>query len=230
MDLQMPGMDGFEATAAIRQLERRRGGHTPIVALTAHAMKGDRERCLAAGMDDYIAKPIDWEHLFKLLKRVAGQHVSRAAPAEPAPAPRADASAADEIGADWSAGVGDGGAANINELDVLDFDAAARRVPGGAAFLQRIVPLLITECERLPHEMRIAAGKQEAKALERGAHTLKSSARLFAAKRLADIATRIEELARERNLAAVVEALDELDAEAQRLCAAIQVAAAGQLQ
>ena len=54
----MPGLDGLETTAAIRERERVRGGHLPIVAVTAHAMKGDAERCLAAGMDGYVAKPL----------------------------------------------------------------------------------------------------------------------------------------------------------------------------
>lgn len=68
MDVQMPIMDGFEATTAIRELERKRGGHTPIVAMTAHAMKRDSERCLNAGMDAFISKPIDSKQLFEVIE------------------------------------------------------------------------------------------------------------------------------------------------------------------
>jgi len=69
MDVQMPVMDGYEATAVFREKEKQSGGHMPIVAMTAAAMKGDREKCLAAGMDDYIAKPIDPERLSDLPDR-----------------------------------------------------------------------------------------------------------------------------------------------------------------
>ncbi len=71
MDVQMPGMDGFEATLAIRERERSTGEYVPIVAMTAHAMSGVRERCLAAGMDDYITKPIDAAHLNAMIDQVA---------------------------------------------------------------------------------------------------------------------------------------------------------------
>jgi len=71
MDVQMPDMDGFEATAAIRAREQTSGAHVRIVAMTAHAMQGDRERCLAAGMDDYISKPIDQQRLFGLVEEGA---------------------------------------------------------------------------------------------------------------------------------------------------------------
>jgi two-component system, sensor histidine kinase and response regulator len=70
MDVQMPEMDGLEATAAIRAQERQRGGHLPIIALTAHAMKGDQERCLAGGMDDYVSKPIQAQELSAAMARV----------------------------------------------------------------------------------------------------------------------------------------------------------------
>jgi signal transduction histidine kinase/DNA-binding response OmpR family regulator len=70
MDIQMPGMDGLEATLAIREKERRTGGHIPIVAMTANAMKGDQERCLAAGMDGYVSKPIRTAELFSVIERL----------------------------------------------------------------------------------------------------------------------------------------------------------------
>jgi CheY-like chemotaxis protein len=69
MDIQMPEMGGFEATAEIRARERRSGGRIPIIAFTAHALAGDRERCLEAGMDDYVTKPIQPALLFAAIER-----------------------------------------------------------------------------------------------------------------------------------------------------------------
>jgi CheY-like chemotaxis protein len=70
MDIQMPGMDGFEATAAIRDAEKITGKRIPIVAMTAHALKGDQDRCMAAGMDDYLSKPIRSLDLFAVIERL----------------------------------------------------------------------------------------------------------------------------------------------------------------
>ncbi len=72
MDVQMPEMDGLQATAIIRENEKGTGSHVPIVAMTAHAMKGDKERCLAAGMDGYLSKPIRTQELFDVLEYLAG--------------------------------------------------------------------------------------------------------------------------------------------------------------
>jgi CheY-like chemotaxis protein len=72
MDIQMPEMDGFEATAVIRKQEEATGKHLPIIAMTAHAMEGDRERCLAAGMDGYIAKPLKIDDLIRTVAKLGG--------------------------------------------------------------------------------------------------------------------------------------------------------------
>jgi two-component system sensor histidine kinase/response regulator len=72
MDVQMPEMDGFETTAAIRAREQGNGTRLPIIAMTAHAMQGDRERCIAAGMDSYISKPLNIGELIELVEEFAG--------------------------------------------------------------------------------------------------------------------------------------------------------------
>src|SRR5215467_12046827 len=72
MDVQMPVMGGFEATAAIREIERTSGGHIPIVALTAHAMPSDRQKALQAGMDAHLPKPIQPGDLYKTIETLAG--------------------------------------------------------------------------------------------------------------------------------------------------------------
>ncbi|MBI2828179.1 MAG: response regulator, partial [Acidobacteria bacterium] len=95
MDLQMPGMDGLEATAAIRRIEAQRSGRVPIIALTAHAMQGDRERCLQASMDGYVSKPIRREELMAEIDRVVGV---AAVPAATPPAASAATTGAEKIG------------------------------------------------------------------------------------------------------------------------------------
>ncbi len=72
MDVQMPLMDGLEATRAIREKEGRRGGHIPIVAITAYALRKDEEQCLAAGMDAYVSKPVDFKKLFNTIRVLIG--------------------------------------------------------------------------------------------------------------------------------------------------------------
>ena len=86
MDVQMPEMDGFEATAALRGKEQTSGRHLPVIAMTAHAMRGDRERCLAAGMDGYLSKPIQTRELIDLLEKISAE-AQRAPAAPPPPSP-----------------------------------------------------------------------------------------------------------------------------------------------
>ena len=80
MDIQMPEVDGFEATAAIRNIERGTNAHLPIIAMTAHAMKGDRERCLAAGMDGYLSKPVRSSDLLALITDYSSRMVHDESP------------------------------------------------------------------------------------------------------------------------------------------------------
>ena len=81
LDIQMPEFDGFQVIEALRRREQTAGGHLPVVALTAHAMKGDRERCLQAGMDDYLSKPIRSAELFAVIDRVLAGRPASEAPA-----------------------------------------------------------------------------------------------------------------------------------------------------
>jgi CheY-like chemotaxis protein len=90
MDVQMPEMDGFECTAIVRQRERGTGVRLPIIAMTAHAMKGDAGRCLAAGMDAYVSKPIHPETLFDVVDRYSAAGSPPAAPGDPSVGPGTD--------------------------------------------------------------------------------------------------------------------------------------------
>jgi len=100
MDLEMPEMSGFEATAAIRAREGSTGRHIPILALTAHAMKGDRERCLAAGMDGYVAKPVQARELYQAIAALVPAAATREKETLPTPAVIDRAEALERVGGD----------------------------------------------------------------------------------------------------------------------------------
>ena len=120
MDVQMPEMDGFEATAAIRALEASGSRHVPIIAMTAHAMKGDRERCLEAGMDDYVSKPVRPHELFAAIEGQARR-----------PA-RTEAAAGDEP-------------PEPPETESFDWDAAVLRLNGDEELLRDLAEVFLDE-------------------------------------------------------------------------------------
>jgi signal transduction histidine kinase/DNA-binding response OmpR family regulator len=189
MDVQMPEMDGFEATAAIRQKEKATGQHLPIVAMTAHALKGDRERCLAAGMDDYVAKPIQAK---ELLAAVAGAVLPAVEKRESLPAePRPE--------------------------EILDRLTALARVDGDANLLGELAGLFLADSARLLSAVEEAVARGDAKALERAAHALKSSVGNFAAHAAFQAAARLEMLGRQGDLAEAQEAYAALEQEIERL-------------
>ncbi len=171
MDVQMPEMGGWEATAAIREKERLTGGHLPIVAMTAHALKGDRERCLAAGMDAYVPKPIRPEVLLQVMESVIS------APAISPETASADAGETQPARA------------------VLDEPALLARMDGDMPLLLELAALFLAECPKLLEDIRNAIAKGDAKALRGAAHTLKGSVGNFAAKQACEAALTLETMA-----------------------------------
>ena len=176
MDVQMPEMDGMEATAEIRRRERETGGgRTPIIAMTAHAMKGDRERCLEAGMDGYVSKPIQTQELFAALAAVA--------PAEPAAAPAATTEAP---------------AAPAEEAPLLDPTEALARVGGDWDLLKSLAEVFFDSYPAQLAQLREAVGRGDAPTVYRLAHTLVGAVGIFGAKPAVEAAARLEGMGRER--------------------------------
>ena len=183
MHVQMPEMDGLEATAAIRAREKTTGKHIPIIAMTAHAMKGDREMCMTAGMDGYLSKPILAESLYEALDALVPQETAK----------MPQATAATE-------------AAACTVLPPLDWPTALERVRGRQEFLVKMIDLFLTECERLIPEIRGAIDRTDATVLRRAAHTLKGSADCFAARPVVEAAQRLESMGHDNKWDGVEEA------------------------
>ena len=198
MDVQMPEMDGLRsdpASSAASEVEP--GGHIPIVAMTAHAMQGDRERCLAAGMDDYVSKPIDAERLMQAIERCHGS----LAP------PTTTSDATLQLDAPALHGV-------------IDVEAASRRV-GGTEMLIELAEILLEECPMLMRNIRDAITERDADVLQRASHTLKGSSRVFEAEQVAAAAQRLEDMGRNRELDDTQPALEALNHEVQRMMSAL---------
>jgi CheY-like chemotaxis protein/HPt (histidine-containing phosphotransfer) domain-containing protein len=190
MDVQMPEMDGLEATAAIRAREQETGGHVPIVAMTAHAMKGDRERCLKVGMDDYISKPLQPTDLFEALERLARRSSERAGDG----APMEQEDSTDEAAA-----------------PVFNKAAALRIVEGDKELLREVIEIFLnTECQPMLNKIREAVEQGDATSLNRAAHSLKGAASSLGAKAAAAAAYQLESIAEANDLSDAKPALDAL--------------------
>jgi len=189
MDVQMPTMDGFEATGIIRRKEEISDAHMPIIAMTAHAMKGDRERCLEAGMDGYIPKPIRAKNLYETVEgTIAGLRGSQAE--------------------------GDG---IKDEEETIDRNQVLELTGGSVETLKEVVELFSVECSKLMKRIRDAITNQDPSELQRAAHTLKGSVQVFGGKRTAAAALRLETMGRGENLDGAEEAWSALVSEIERL-------------
>ena len=189
MDVQMPTMDGFEATAVIRKKEKKTGGHVPIIAMTAHAMKGDRQRCLEAGMDGYIAKPIRAKDLYETIEMTAAKIW--------------ESKRQNDI-------ISDG-------KEILDRDKILEQTGANEETLKEIVELFEVESAKLMERIRDAITNEDVCNLHRAAHTLKGSVRIFGAEDAAAAALRLENMGRDKNLADAEEAWQALVEEIERL-------------
>jgi len=201
MDVQMPEMDGFEATTEIRLRETRTGRHTPIIAMTAHALQGDRRRCLVVGMDDYISKPVDQDHLLAALSRWAPH--AAASGIVPAPhAPAAPEARAAAVPATPPRPARE--AASIIPLPVahaiVDLDQFAEVGCGDAEFERELVDDFIASSSNQLANLRVALAAENPGGIQRAAHALKGASRTLGAVRMGETAQQLEALGEEKRL------------------------------
>jgi PAS domain S-box-containing protein len=206
MDVQMPELDGYDATKQIRHREKTAGGHVPIIAMTAHVLKGDRERCLEAGMDDYVAKPLRANELWQAFAKIAPKMPSPlqapvVAPAAP-PAPNRLPATHGEL---------------LDGALVLDKTSALARVEGNADLLKDLVEMFNSDWPQLMTDIRAAVATKDQHRLEKAAHTLKGMVGIFHAQPTFDAAFCLEKMGRSGELGAVKEALASLEHEMTRL-------------
>src|SRR6202142_359271 len=174
MDVQMPVMDGLEAIRTIRKNEAVGGGHVPIIALTAHAMKGDRERCMEAGADDYMTKPIRTSFLIAAIEQIgASKQIVLPAVAPPK---------------------------EVATSPPIDLKGALERFEGDRGLLEELAQLFKDECLRTLEEIRGAIAAADAPLLTRLAHNLKGSSASLSALPLSQAAAELEKLVRSGDL------------------------------
>ncbi|CUQ67220.1 response regulator [Candidatus Nitrospira inopinata] len=206
MDCQMPVLDGFETTRMIREreaalaagetrkaIEGQSPRHIPIIAVTANAMKGDREQCLAAGMDDYLAKPIQLETLRSVLERWV--------PVPILPSGR----------------IGRRAIASHSDVDTFDLAALEANLGGDHHLIRQLVVLFVDQHRARLAEIKTGLETGDATTIERAAHTLKGAAGNLRAGKVASAAGRIEELVRQGRLNDATAAYPRLESEVLRL-------------
>jgi len=207
MDCQMPEMDGYAAAAEIRRQDRR-SVHTPIVALTAHAFEGDRERCLAAGMDDYLTKPLQTSELQDVLMR----YVKVAD--RPAPAGNGEAAASTRPHPEIppsAAPAETGPAASYDRAEVLS------RCLGDEALMATLLDVFVRQAREGLQEIRQALSSGEAEPLLRVAHRLKGSSATLALERVRESALALETHVRSHGLSGAEGLAATLETEIARL-------------
>jgi CheY-like chemotaxis protein/HPt (histidine-containing phosphotransfer) domain-containing protein len=173
MDVQMPEMDGIEATARIRDKEKGTGMHIPIIALTAHAMKGDCEACTDAGMDGYVSKPLKANELLAAMEQVIALH------------PQSTGPAADQA---------------IDKVKIFDLKQVLAAVDGDTELLREIVSLFLEGYPRAMAEIDDAIRAGDSCRLNHAAHGLKGTVGNFGARCVFDLALRLEMMGRDREL------------------------------
>jgi signal transduction histidine kinase/CheY-like chemotaxis protein len=189
MDVQMPELGGFETTAEIRRRETGTGRHMPVIAMTAHAMKGDRERCLAAGMDGYVAKPIQPRELYAALET-----------AVPVDVPEGSPSSAEPLATDG-----------------LDWSSALKNVVGDRDLLRELVQVFLEASPAWLVELHRGIERQDAEVVKRTAHSIKGSLSQFGARSGAAIAQRLESLGTNRQFATCAATLGDLERELENV-------------
>jgi signal transduction histidine kinase/DNA-binding response OmpR family regulator/HPt (histidine-containing phosphotransfer) domain-containing protein len=198
MDLQMPEIDGFETTAAIRAAEAGRGRHMPVIALTARAMAGDREECLRRGMDDFVAKPIDPRDLQQVLGRLRPLAAGPLNPNQRSCADLPDPTA------------------------IFDEASFVARCGGRRGLALQVARIFLSECPRHLDRLRAALSAGDSAALQAVAHTLKGAVGNLSGAAAHVAAKRLEELARNGRLADSSAALSDLSLELDKLRSALR--------
>ncbi len=241
MDVQMPKMDGHEATRVIRQRERESGNHIPVIAMTAGAMKGDQERCLESGMDAYLSKPIDPPLLYELVEKYAkpAKEPTDELAEDHATNKQSEMSSENCDGAnegDANAGHGNEGEKIDGETNLGDDSATSPNRDGGIIDMEatrdlcsgdeeRIAILartLLDESATLMRDIREAIDADDVATVRRLSHTLKGSAAVFGATRVMDAALRLELMGTNGALDDIEGPWKELEIQVAELSAALQ--------